>query len=215
VLRLHKDFTTLTSAVCEDDSCLTRGPVQALPDQLDLTLTVPASGRFEWAVGPSTRPYVGARGGREAWTLSCSLSGGVAASRAVVAGRGQIAAVDACDPADRTVVASNPAASGRPRVDLAVGRATRSALAGRGAPVEVRCAVGCIVRATARVRGRAVGSVLARVGAGAARHVVRVRADAAGRRALRRAGRGARVAVLARARDETGLVRSARRVLAG
>jgi hypothetical protein len=213
VLHLHKDFTTLTSAVCEDDDCLTHGPAQALPDQLDLTLTVPASGRFEWAVGPSTRPYVGARGGHEAWTLSCSVSGGAVASRAVVAGRGQLAAVDACSPGDRAVVVANPAASGRMRVDVGVRRAPRAAVSGRGAVVDVRCAVGCSVRATARVHGRLVGSVLTRVAAGPSGRVVRVRAGTAGRRALRRAGRRARVVILARARDETGLVKTARRVL--
>jgi hypothetical protein len=69
VLRLRKDFVTKTSDVCAaaldepavPDTCEAKTGVQEIPDFLDTTTVVPASGRFEWHVNPSTRPFVGAR----------------------------------------------------------------------------------------------------------------------------------------------------------
>jgi hypothetical protein len=54
VLRLKKTFQTPTS----QDTTFT--------DTLDSTMQVPASGRFEWHVNPSTRPLVAQERGREA-----------------------------------------------------------------------------------------------------------------------------------------------------
>ena len=58
-LRLTKSFLTETW----DGSTFT--------DTLDDTMVVPASGSWTWHVNPSTRPYVGADGGTESWTLTC------------------------------------------------------------------------------------------------------------------------------------------------
>jgi hypothetical protein len=55
-VRLHKEFESSTSPVIQPDGS-TADPIR-FPDVLDTTLTVPASGRFEWHVNPSTRPIV-------------------------------------------------------------------------------------------------------------------------------------------------------------
>jgi Zinc carboxypeptidase len=62
-LRLSKEFVTETSPVrpAEPDAIdvqTPEGPVQTFLDKLDTTMTVPASGSFEWAINPSTRPIV-------------------------------------------------------------------------------------------------------------------------------------------------------------
>ena len=78
VLRLRKDFQTETSNVCTwtvsfpiffteeagepfysttQDKCVAPGDRIAIDDQLDTTMTVPASGAFTWHVNPSTRPF--------------------------------------------------------------------------------------------------------------------------------------------------------------
>ncbi|MEX2197081.1 MAG: M14 family zinc carboxypeptidase [Thermoleophilaceae bacterium] len=71
VLRLRKQFETLTSSYCEKGIepvvnvglpivCLTgEQPPQTLQDEQDTTTTVPADGAFEWHIGQSTRPFVG------------------------------------------------------------------------------------------------------------------------------------------------------------
>jgi Zinc carboxypeptidase len=66
-LRLTKEFVTETSPVrpAETDAVdvdgQPEGPVQTFVDKLDTTMTVPASGTFEWAINPSTRPIVKGR----------------------------------------------------------------------------------------------------------------------------------------------------------
>ena len=74
VLRLHKRFETKTSPYCAKGIepivniglaaiCLTgQQPPLTLDDELDATTTVPASGAYEWHIGPSTRPFVAAAG---------------------------------------------------------------------------------------------------------------------------------------------------------
>jgi len=82
VLRLRKAFATPTSI---------EGLV--VQDQLDIPLTVPASGRFEWHVNQSTRPLSTQP---EAYRLTCEANG---ASRDVVVRRGQTLDLgDACAP---------------------------------------------------------------------------------------------------------------------
>ena len=78
VLRLHKNFETLTSPFCQkgielvlnvglEAICLTgQKPPLALADALDMETTVPASGVYDWHIGQSTRPFVGAAGRKEA-----------------------------------------------------------------------------------------------------------------------------------------------------
>ncbi|ONI71293.1 peptidase M14 [Actinosynnema sp. ALI-1.44] len=60
-LKLRKSFQTPTSPVVQPDGGTT--PPIYYTDRLESTLTAPG-GRFEWAVNPSTRPYVGDRIGR-------------------------------------------------------------------------------------------------------------------------------------------------------
>ncbi|HEX6391161.1 MAG TPA: M14 family zinc carboxypeptidase [Solirubrobacteraceae bacterium] len=150
VLRLRKSFVTMTSPVCVDDPCSATTPAMGLADALAITLTVPASGRFAWHVGPSTRPFVARGGGREAWTLECLDGGAVAAAHQVVVGRGERASVDPCVAGSAVRVARNPAA----RVLRVVG-VRRS-----GGRVRARlvCARSCTVHAT--LRGRSARAVL-------------------------------------------------------
>ncbi|HYH58219.1 MAG TPA: M14 family zinc carboxypeptidase [Thermoleophilaceae bacterium] len=68
VLRVRKEFQTLTSPVCAIaldepavDQCQAQGDPIAVDDFLESTMIVPASGRFTWHVTPSTRPFVAAR----------------------------------------------------------------------------------------------------------------------------------------------------------
>ncbi|MCW2992175.1 MAG: cpt [Solirubrobacterales bacterium] len=76
-LTLTKDFTTATSY---DAS----GRFQEIPEHLETTLTVPASGHYVWHVNPSTRPVPLIAHRTEAWTLSCGTE-----SRQVVVAIGQ------------------------------------------------------------------------------------------------------------------------------
>ena len=75
VLRLRKEFQTMTSPICQIalddpgvDRCEAQGDPIAVDDFLDTTLTVPESGTFEWHVTPSTRPFVAAH--REAGPIT-------------------------------------------------------------------------------------------------------------------------------------------------
>ena len=68
VLRVRKDFQTMTSPVCQIalddpgvDQCQAEGDPIAVDDFIDTTMVVPKGGRFSWDVTPSTRPFVGAR----------------------------------------------------------------------------------------------------------------------------------------------------------
>jgi len=68
VLRVRKDFQTMTSPVCQIalddpgvDQCQAEGDPIAVDDFIDSTMVVPKGGRFTWDVTPSTRPFVGAR----------------------------------------------------------------------------------------------------------------------------------------------------------
>ncbi len=107
VLRLHRDFRTLTSPFCAKGIelplnigvpaiCLTgQKPPLALDDELDATTTVPASGDYDWHVGQSTRPFVGAAGRKEAYTLTCEGPDGAVLERfSFVIDRGQSAGLN-------------------------------------------------------------------------------------------------------------------------
>ncbi|HEX8086744.1 MAG TPA: M14 family zinc carboxypeptidase [Solirubrobacteraceae bacterium] len=103
-LRLRKDFLTMTAKLCpETGSCdedTPRLPEVGIPDFIDTTLTVPSSGHFEWHVGPSTRPWLGAGGQRELWVMTCEApDGSVLARREIFVARGdRLTFADACDP---------------------------------------------------------------------------------------------------------------------
>jgi len=70
VLRLKRSFDTPTSPICTfaqgyvragtvpAADCIAPGETRSFPDKLEYTTTVPASGRYEWHVTPSSRPFV-------------------------------------------------------------------------------------------------------------------------------------------------------------
>jgi hypothetical protein len=99
-LRIVKDVALSTSYV-------DGGAAQPFTEHLESTLSVPASGRYRWAVGPSTPPLVTIAGGTQAWTLSCAGE-----TRAVTVGLGRTAKADlACGTA--TLKITNVRRSGR------------------------------------------------------------------------------------------------------
>ncbi len=178
VLRLRKSFTTMTSPVCADDACLSTGAPLGLADELALTLRVPAPGRFAWHVGPSTRPFVAAAGGREAWTLECVAGERVVATRSFVAARGTRVSVDPCVAGSPLRVGPNPAA-----------RVVR-VLSVRGRRARLVCARSCqvaVVRGGRTVRASLPPGTPRVLSLPAARGRVTVRAvDSVGERATRR-----------------------------
>jgi hypothetical protein len=98
VLRVHKDFTTWSSDICTvedtDVDCTAQGtllPKRSRPDLLDYTTVVPKSGKFNWIVTPSTRPFELKAGRTEQWTLTCenAATKQVLESRNVTVDRGQ------------------------------------------------------------------------------------------------------------------------------
>ena len=70
VLRVKKTFDTPTSAICTwsqgyvragtvpPADCIAPGETRDFADSLEYTTTVPESGRYEWHVTPSSRPFV-------------------------------------------------------------------------------------------------------------------------------------------------------------
>lgn len=101
-LLLAKAFQTRTSPYCQKGIepvldvglpviCLTgQKPPIVLQDSLRATTVVPGSGAYEWHVNQSTRPFVGAAGGTEAYELRCLSSGGeTLEQRTVTIARGQ------------------------------------------------------------------------------------------------------------------------------
>lgn len=63
-LQISKSFSTLTSPVCLDSSCLSKGPPQAFADGLSSEM-VTSGTTFAWHVNPSTRPVTAGRFGRD------------------------------------------------------------------------------------------------------------------------------------------------------
>ena len=86
-LKITKDFTTSTSYVLPSSGAA--GPAQQIPEHLESTLTVPASGHYVWNVNPSSRPVALLANRTEAWTLTC---GGE--SHQVTVGMGKTATQD-------------------------------------------------------------------------------------------------------------------------
>lgn len=124
VLRARKAFDTKTPSVLVDDFGRT-GPARTFHDVLNTTLTVGATGRFEWHLNPSTRPAVSAR---EAWNVTCERPAGTVIARGTLRiARGQSETVDLC------------------RLGLSVAvkrRAVRGALR-RGLTARARCTLKC------------------------------------------------------------------------
>ncbi len=132
VLRLHKSFQTKTSPWCSkgiepvvnivalQDAglgaiCLTgQQPPLTLNDTLDATTTVPASGSYEWHVGPSTRPFVLTTGNKEAYTLTCEQPDGTVLNTfSVVIDRGQTIVLNpGCGSGGSTFADGSPVGGG-------------------------------------------------------------------------------------------------------
>jgi hypothetical protein len=103
-LRIKKTFETETYAVCtvadpapvgtDDLACQGQGEVQKLPEKIEFTMTVPASGRFEWWVNPSTRPFDLKAGKKTAYTLTCEDGAKVVETKEVIVDRGQTLTMD-------------------------------------------------------------------------------------------------------------------------
>ncbi|HEV2062633.1 MAG TPA: M14 family zinc carboxypeptidase, partial [Solirubrobacteraceae bacterium] len=103
-LRVRKDFQTATAELCPEsgacDETTHRLPAVSFPDFIETELTVPASGRFEWHVGPSTRPWEAAAGRTEHWVFTCEAPGGQELNRqelSVVRGE-KLTFENACGP---------------------------------------------------------------------------------------------------------------------
>jgi Zinc carboxypeptidase len=97
-LRLRKQFTSMTGAPCglEPDlaggavsGCASPGAPIALPDSVELTMTVPRSGKVAWHVPPSTRPFERRAGKTESYVFTCERAGKVMLTRTIVVARGQ------------------------------------------------------------------------------------------------------------------------------
>ena len=105
-LRIKKAFETDTYPVCAvadpnpvniqapGTECLGQGEIQKLPEKIEFTMQVPASGRFKWWVNPSTRPFDLKAGKKTAYTLTCEDGGKVVETKEVVVDRGQTLNVD-------------------------------------------------------------------------------------------------------------------------
>lgn len=130
-LRLTKSFMTLTSPVCtvagvsplsttqtSPDECIQPGDVIEVPEKIDITTKVPASGRFTWWNNPSTRPYSKTP---ETYKLTCEDGGKVIQEMDISIARGQTVNVDL--PCGGTLVGD---AKPRAAVKLTVGKAKRS-----------------------------------------------------------------------------------------
>lgn len=187
-LRLAKSFESFTAAGA------------GFPDRLESTMTVPSSGRFEWHVNPSTRPY--RRRARaigpattESWTLTCEEpSGAVVGRRTVTVDRG--ARVDV----GRLCSGASPAAA--PGFSFAVDRRRLGTALRRGLRARARCTAACRVSATLSMPARTArrlgltrgrrSVVVARVRGTRSftgRRTVTLRFTARARRALRRTRR--------------------------
>jgi hypothetical protein len=127
VLRVRKSFGTQTSAYCQKGIepivniglprlCLTgEKPPMTIADSFDARTTVPASGAYSWHIGPSTRPFAGAAGQKEAFTLTCEGPGGdVLETLTLVIDRGQAATVNIGCGSGPTTFANGVAVGGSP-----------------------------------------------------------------------------------------------------
>jgi len=206
-LRLTKDITTLTSPVCTiagvlpvsttqstPDECAAPGAVMEIPEKLDITTKVAASGRFTWWVNPSKRPYAKTP---EAYTLTCEDAGKVVETHQVTVARGETFPIDL--PCGGTLVPDAPATPAGTKAAL---RIAKVALSGRAAKVTI-AAKGATAKAvvvTLKRGSRTLGTTRLASLAGTRTVTIRVK---------RRLAKGSyRVSV--RAAGATGATRSAR-----
>ena len=115
ILRLTRDFETTTSKVqTNTEGVATEGEAILIPEHLESTLTVPASGSYSWAVNPSTRPLELIAGRTESFTLTCEdpATGEVLGTRAVTVAIGASSVQDfACAKASTTQVETTTSTS--------------------------------------------------------------------------------------------------------
>ncbi len=117
VLRLRKQFATATSQAAI-----------AVPEALDSTITVPASGRYSWHVNPSKRPLFASSS--EAWAMTCEDgSGRVLETARVDVARGARAVQDfACATAAPGGASGGGAKATTTRCASATGKVTAKGL---------------------------------------------------------------------------------------
>ena len=201
VIRVRKEFRTSTSTICASDdsndggrTCATKlADPRTFADFIDTSIVVPANGRFELHVNPSTRPYSPA--GSEPWTLTCESATGEVLQRAdVVLGRGgRLDGALACGEAVPDGATALPG-TGNPATGTAA-RAFRLRVVGgtqrlrtilrRGVLVRASCTAGCRMRTSVKRGRRTLGRrtvTFSRAGSKA----FRVRLSRAGKRSLRR-----------------------------
>jgi murein tripeptide amidase MpaA len=102
VLRVHKDFETPTNdPICAFEttavSCVGGvEPGHTAKDFLDYTTVVPPSGKYNWVVTPSTRPFELKAGKSEQWTFTCEnpVTKKVEETRTITVDRGQTLPID-------------------------------------------------------------------------------------------------------------------------
>ncbi|MDQ3676241.1 MAG: M14 family metallopeptidase, partial [Actinomycetota bacterium] len=124
VVRVRKEFDTNTAPVLLNELG-TAGAARSFHDVLSSTMTVGATGRFEWHLNPSTRPAVS---GTEAWNVTCERpAGSVRARGRLRIARGQRKALDLCGLSFSVALKR---------------RAVRSALR-RGLRARARCSSSC------------------------------------------------------------------------
>jgi hypothetical protein len=107
-LKITKDFDLFTAPIATtDDRYGPTTPPLAVPTHLESSLTVPASGTFEWDVNPSVRPvpayeadgvHTGPRGFfQESYTLTCTAPDGtLLATTKVLVDKGGVANITPC-----------------------------------------------------------------------------------------------------------------------
>ena len=75
-------------------TCLAQGAVIEQPEKLEFSTVVPANGKFEWWINPSTRPFVAKAGKREAYKLTCEDGGKVITETELFVARGETARME-------------------------------------------------------------------------------------------------------------------------
>jgi murein tripeptide amidase MpaA len=174
-LRLTRDFQTPTSY---DE----QGHATLIPEHLETALTVPASGRFEWHVNPSTRPLEILAGRTEAWTMRCESADGttVYETRSVTVAIGQTIVEDFAGCGGAITPSSVPSGTVVPTGTPLLAPATK--------PARSRLQIVSVRRTGRFARDRRVAAALRATGPGPLTRVratlvtVRGRAVATGRR---------------------------------
>ena len=178
VLKISKAFQTATSPICQvtvsfpvgftnpplsevtAERCeVTTDPI-LFDDKLETSMTVPAGGRFEYHVNPSTRPFVGREGKTESYKLSCLDGDKVVESTDVVVPRGGRLTTDLPCGGTLPAVAEPPKGctdAEKPTTKLTRVKLTRKGVAVRGRSIDAGCAgVGRVVVAIGRQVSRNV-----------------------------------------------------------